>query len=134
VGSGEGMEKRKGTSMKAIAVVLAIMLIAGVAFAGVTFEVKEGKAVITEITTGNPVAMPGQKGEMVNIPGATRDVTTRMEVTKEQAQVQGAQLSAQRVSLVKRFNEQIANIDAQIKLLKDIDVALPEVKAEEPIQ
>jgi hypothetical protein len=118
--------------MRAIAVVLAIMLIAGVAFAGVTFEVKEGKAVITEITTGNPVAMPGQKGEMVSIPGATRDITTRMEVTKEQAQMQVIQLTSQRAILLKRNNEQLVNIDAQIKLLRDIDTALPEVKVEEP--
>ena len=119
---------------KIVLVLLAIIVIAGMAQATTDFVVKDGKAVITEVLTNQPVQMMGQNNQAVNIPGTTRDITTKIEVTKEQAQMQVIQLNMQRAQTVANFNKQIVNIDAQIKLLKDVDMALPEIKAEEPVQ
>ena len=116
--------------------VVALLMICGTAFAGTTFEVKEGgkSAVITEVLTNQPVQMMGQNNQAVNIPGTTRNITTKIEVTKEQAQAQLAQLITQRANLVKQYNAMIANIDAQIKLLKDVDSALPTAEPEKPVE
>ena len=125
---------KKEEQMKVIGMVVAVMLVCGAAFAGTTFEVKDGKAVITEVFTNQPVQMMGQNNQAVNIPGTTRDITTKIEVTKEQAQAQLAQLITQRANLVKQYNAMIANIDAQIKLLKDVDSALPTAEPEKPVE
>ena len=125
---------KKEEQMKVIGMVVVVMLVCGAAFGATTFEVKDGKAVITEVLTNQPVQMMGQNNQAVNIPGTTRDITTKIEVTKEQVQMQVIQLNKQRAQTVANFNKQIVNIDAQIKLLKDVDTALPEIKAEEPVQ
>jgi hypothetical protein len=115
---------------KVIWAVLVSMVFSGVCWGATTFEVSQDQksAVITEVLTNQPVQMMGKNNETVNIPGTTRDITTKIEVTKDQAQKQLAQLITQRASLVKQYNTMIANIDAQIKLLKDIDTALPTVE------
>ena len=119
---------------KVTAVLVVVMLVAGVAFGATTFEVKDGKAIITETEVNQPVSYQNREGKSVNIPGTTRDITTKISVTKEQAQMQIIQLNKNRTQTVATFNKNIANIDAQLKLLKDIDAALPEVVAEEPIE
>jgi hypothetical protein len=116
--------------MKYLTMAVVMVMVASVAF-GATFEVKDGKAVITETSLGQPVPMQGQDGKTFNVPGAKRNITTTFEITKEEAQMQIIQLTQQRLKVTAQLNEMIKNIDANIKMLKDIDTALPEVKVDE---
>jgi hypothetical protein len=118
--------------MKKVALFLAMVLVCGVCFAETTFKVENGVAIVSETLGNQPVTMQGQDGKSMSVPGAKRNITTTFEVTKEQAQMQIIQLGTQRANIIKRVNEQIDNIDAQIKLLKDIDTALPNVAEEKP--
>jgi hypothetical protein len=116
-----------------LAFVLVVSGISG-ANAAMTFEVAGGKAVIKNILTGQPVSAMGQNGQQVKIP-AKQDVTVTYDaITKEQAQMQVIQLNSQRAQTVSRFNAQLKDIDDQIKLFKDIDVALPAMTPEEPAE
>lgn len=114
----------------AVVIVISVFSIYGSAFGAVSFEVKDGKALITEVLTNQPVQGMGPNNQAVNIPGTTRNIETKIEVTKEQAQTQLVQLTTHRNNLTRNYNTQIAAIDEQINLLKAIDTALPAVVVE----
>lgn len=104
-----------------------------VCFASATFEIKDNKAIITEVLTNQPVQMMGSNNQTVTIPGTTRDITTKIEVTKEQAKAQAIQIDTQINNLTRNYNVQVTNLRAQKKLLEDIDAALIAV-VEEPVE
>jgi len=121
--------------MKKLALVLlAIIVMASTAQAAMTFEVKDNKAVIKNTLTNQAVSAMGQNGQAIKVP-AKQDVTVTYDpITKEQAQMQVIQLTTQRAQVVARNNAQLKDIDDQIKLFKDIDVALVATIPEEPTE
>ena len=119
--------------MRYVLAVVVLVMVCGVAYGLTTFEVVNGVAVITETAVNQPVQYMGQDNKTVNVPGATRDVTTKITVTKSQAQMQVIQLNAQRAQKTNNYKDEMRNLEAQIKLLKDIDTALPE-ESVQPIE
>jgi parvulin-like peptidyl-prolyl isomerase len=126
--------KRRSEMKKLALVLLAIIVMASTAQAAMTFEVKDNKAVIKNTLTNQAVSAMGQNGQAIKVP-AKQDVTVTYDpITKEQAQMQVIQLNTQRAQVVARNNAQLKDIDAQIKLFKDIDVALVATIPEEPTE
>ena len=90
----------------------------------ITYKVEKDTAVITEVTLNQAVTAQDQAGKTINVEGAKRDITTTYSITKEQAQLQVIQLTKQKNEMTAFYAKRIADIDVQLKLLKEIVEAI----------
>lgn len=117
-----------------IVVVVFGVIVVGSCFAKLSFKVEGNKAVITDVKADQPVPYQGPNGQTMAVPGAKATVTTVYAgVSKDDASIQIIKLNTMRSQIADQANTQLANIDVQIKLLKDIVAALPELVTE-PIE
>ena len=68
------------------------------------------------------------------MPGATQDTITTYELKKSEVAVQLTNLNKQKGDMITKFNAEITQLDANIKLLTDIEAALPAEVSVTPIK
>jgi hypothetical protein len=111
---------------KVVVIVLSVLMVSGIAFADMTYSVKDGKAVIVDTLADQPVQARGQNGQIVNLPAKDSITRTYDPISKADASVQIIQLTEQKNKDTVAYNKKIANINGQIDLLRAIVAELPD--------